>query len=175
MARESFPEAAMIPILAPILSRKPAHAHIPTPKTIQNTLPDGRLRHGTAAVSWCQLHSAGVAGLQRPALEVLVDWFVLITSGMFEAVWATALGQSNGLTRLWPSVIFFAALVVSMGGLAWAMKTLPTGTSYAIWVGVGASLAVIYAMVTGSEPVTVAKILLITGLIGCVVGLQLVS
>lgn len=104
-----------------------------------------------------------------------MDWFVLITSGMFEAVWATALGQSHGLTRLWPTVIFFAALAVSMGGLAWAMKTLPTGTSYAVWVGVGASLAVVYAMVTGSEPVTVARILLISGLIACIVGLQLVS
>lgn len=104
-----------------------------------------------------------------------MDWFVLITSGMFEAVWATALGQSDGLTRPWPTVIFFAALAVSMGGLAWAMKTLPTGSSYAIWVGVGASLAVVYAMVTGSEPVSTMKVLLLLGLIGCIVGLKLVS
>src|SRR5690625_4165501 len=108
----------MMQILAPLLSRKPAQAHIRTRKHHPQQPPGGRLRHGTAAVSCCQLHSAGVAGLQRPALEVLVDWFVLITSGMFEAVWATALGQSNGLTRLWPTVIFFAALAVSMGGLA---------------------------------------------------------
>ena len=102
-------------------------------------------------------------------------WTVLIISGAFEAVWAVALGKSEGFSRLWPTVIFFAALIVSMGGLAWAMKFLPTGTSYAVWVGVGASIAVIYSMATGAEPVTLAKLLLITGLIGCIVGLQVVS
>lgn len=102
-------------------------------------------------------------------------WTILILSGAFEAVWATALGRSEGLTRLWPSVVFFAALVVSMAGLAWAMKTLPTGTAYAVWVGVGASLTVIYAMATGAEPVTLVRLLLICGLIGCIVGLKAVS
>ena len=102
-------------------------------------------------------------------------WFVLITSGMFEAVWAVALGKSEGLTKLVPSLVFAGALVISMGGLAYAMKTLPTGTSYAIWVAVGASLAVIYGMVTGAEAVSLAKVLLLAGLIGCVVGLKLVS
>jgi len=104
-----------------------------------------------------------------------VAWTILILSGAFEAVWATALGRSEGLTRLWPSVVFFAALVVSMAGLAWAMKTLPTGTAYAVWVGVGASLTVIYAMATGAEPVTLVRLLLICGLIGCIVGLKAVS
>ena len=102
-------------------------------------------------------------------------WFVLITSGMFEAVWAVALGKSEGITKLVPSLVFAGALVISMGGLAYAMKTLPTGTSYAIWVAVGASLAVIYGMVTGAEAVSLAKVLLLVGLIGCVVGLKLVS
>lgn len=102
-------------------------------------------------------------------------WFVLIASGVFEAVWATALGMSNGLTRLWPSVVFFIALAISMAGLAYAMKTLPTGSSYAIWVGIGASIAVIYAMATGAEPVSAIKIALVLGLIGCIVGLRLVS
>jgi len=102
-------------------------------------------------------------------------WFVLITSGMFEAVWAIALGKSEGFSKLGPSIVFGAAMVVSMAGLAYAMRTLPTGTSYAIWVAVGASIAVIYGMVTGAETVSLAKVLLITGLIGCVVGLKLVS
>ncbi len=102
-------------------------------------------------------------------------WFVLIVSGVFEAVWATALGMSNGLTRFGPSVVFFVALAISMAGLAYAMKTLPTGSSYAIWVGVGASLAVIYGMVTGAEPVSAIKITLVLGLIGCIIGLRLVS
>lgn len=102
-------------------------------------------------------------------------WIVLVVSGVLEAVWATALGRSEGFSRLGPSVVFTVALVLSMGGLAYAMRTLPTGSSYAVWVGVGATLTVVYAMVTGAEPVTVARVLLITGLVGCIVGLKLVG
>lgn len=102
-------------------------------------------------------------------------WLVLVVSGMFEAVWATALGRSEGFTRPGPSVVFGVALVVSMAGLAYAMRELPVGTSYAIWVGIGASLTVVYAMATGNESVSLAKVLLIAGLIGCVVGLKLVQ
>lgn len=101
-------------------------------------------------------------------------WLVLVVSGVFEAVWATALGRSAGFTRLGPSIVFAVALVVSMIGLAYAMRTLPVGTSYAVWVGIGASITVVYAMVTGAEPVSLAKVLLIIGLIGCVVGLKVV-
>lgn len=102
-------------------------------------------------------------------------WLVLIVSGLFEAVWATALGRSDGLSRLWPTVVFFAALAVSMGGLAYAMKTLPTGSSYAVWVGIGASAAVIFAMATGNEPFTWLRLGLIAGLVACIVGLRLVA
>lgn len=105
----------------------------------------------------------------------MLAWIVLIVSGIFEAVWATALGKSEGFTKLWPSVTFFGALIVSMGGLAWAMRELPTGTAYAVWVAVGASLTVVYAMITGSEPASFLKILLLIGLVACVVGLKLVS
>ncbi len=101
-------------------------------------------------------------------------WLVLVVSGVFEAVWATALGRSAGFTRLAPSIVFVVALVLSMVGLAYAMRELPVGTSYAVWVGIGASITVVYAMVTGTEPVTLAKVLLILGLIGCVVGLKVV-
>lgn len=79
-------------------------------------------------------------------------WIVLVFSGVLEAVWATALGRSEGFTRVGPSVMFGAALVVSMAGLAYAMRDLPVGTAYAVWVGIGASLTVIYAMATGAEP-----------------------
>lgn len=102
-------------------------------------------------------------------------WIILILSGILEAVWATALGKSEGFTKLWPSIIFFVAVIVSMLGLAWAMREIPTGTAYAVWVAIGASLTVIYAMVTGSEPASVIKILLLLGIIGCVIGLKLVS
>ena len=102
-------------------------------------------------------------------------WFVLVLSGVLEAVWATALGRAEGFTKLAPSIVFFAALVLSMVGLSYAVKTLPTGTAYAVWVGIGASLTVVYGMVTGAEPVSVAKVLLIVGLIACVIGLKLVN
>lgn len=104
-----------------------------------------------------------------------MSWIVLILSGGAEAVWATALGRSDGLSRLVPSVVFLVALLVSMSGLAWAMKEIPTGTAYAVWVGIGASLTVLWAMLTGAEPASLVKILLILGLVGCVVGLKLVN
>ena len=100
-------------------------------------------------------------------------WLVLVLSGILEAVWATALGRSEGFTKLAPSVVFGIALVASMGGLAWAMRTLPIGTSYAVWVGIGAALTVTYAMVTGTEPFSLLKAGLIVVLIGCVIGLKL--
>ncbi|EPR77136.1 Quaternary ammonium compound-resistance protein SugE [Leifsonia rubra CMS 76R] len=102
-------------------------------------------------------------------------WLVLIISGVLEAVWATALGKSEGFTKLWPSIIFGVALIISMGGLAFAMREIPIGTAYAIWVGIGAALTVTYAMIFGGEPVSWVKVLLIVGLIGCIVGLKLVD
>jgi quaternary ammonium compound-resistance protein SugE len=104
-----------------------------------------------------------------------MSWIILIVSGVLEAVWATALGKSEGFTKLWPSVVFGIALVASMGGLAWAMRDISTGTAYAVWVGIGASLTVVYAMITGDEDFSIVKTLLILGLVGCIVGLKLVS
>ena len=104
-----------------------------------------------------------------------MSWLVLVLSGVLEAVWATALGRSEGFSRLAPSVVFVVALVLSMAGLAFAMRELPVGTSYAVWVGIGAVLTVAYAMATGGEPVSVVKVLLLAGIIGCVVGLKVVE
>lgn len=104
-----------------------------------------------------------------------MSWIVLILSGILEAVWATALGRSEGFTKLWPSVIFGVAIVASMAGLAFAMREIPTGTAYAVWVGIGAALTVVVAMVSGTETVSLVKVLLVLGLVGCVVGLKLVG
>lgn len=104
-----------------------------------------------------------------------MSWIILIVSGVLEAVWATALGKSEGFTKLWPSVIFGVALVVSMGGLAYAMRDISTGTAYAVWVGIGATLTVTYAMITGDEDFSLVRMLLLLGLVGCIVGLKLVS
>lgn len=99
-------------------------------------------------------------------------WLVLILSGVLEAVWATALGKSAGLSRLGPSLVFAVALALSMAGLAYAMRELPVGTSYAVWVGIGAALTVTYAMATGTESASVIKVLLVAGIVGCVIGLK---
>nr|WP_246319209.1 multidrug efflux SMR transporter [Nocardioides kongjuensis] len=98
---------------------------------------------------------------------------VLVLSGVLEAAWATALSRSEGFSRLGPSVVFVVTLTASMAGLAWAMRTLPVGTAYAVWVGIGAALTVVIAMVGGDEPASPVRILLLLGLVGCVIGLKL--
>ena len=103
-----------------------------------------------------------------------MSWVVLVLSGVLEAVWATALDRSEGFSRPVPSVVFVVALVLSMSGLGYAMRELPLGTSYAVWVGIGAVLTVTYAMITGAEPVSALRILLLAGIVGCVVGLKIV-
>lgn len=104
-----------------------------------------------------------------------MSWIVLIVSGVLEAVWATALGKSEGLTKLWPSIIFVGGLILSMIGLAFAMRDIATGTAYAVWVGIGVTLTVIWAMVTGDSEVSWVRILLLLGLVGCIVGLKLID
>lgn len=104
-----------------------------------------------------------------------MSWLVLIVSGILEAVWATALGKSEGFSRPAPTIVFAVAPVASMGGLAWAMRDISTGTAYAVWVGIGAALTVAYAMITGDEQFSLVRMLLIVGLVGCVVGLKLVG
>jgi quaternary ammonium compound-resistance protein SugE len=102
-------------------------------------------------------------------------WLVLVVSGVLEAVWATALSKSDGFTRLVPSLVFGVALALSMLGLAVAMRSLPVGTSYAVWVGIGAVLTVAYAMLTGAESASLAKVVVMTGIVGCVIGLKVIS
>lgn len=103
-----------------------------------------------------------------------MPWIVLILSAIFEAVWATALGYTNGFTRLLPTVVFLVALTISVGGLAYAMKHITVGVAYSTWVGIGAALTVIVAMATGVEPFSPWKVLFIAGIIGCVIGLKLI-
>ncbi|MCA0155709.1 multidrug efflux SMR transporter [Tsukamurella sp. M9C] len=100
-------------------------------------------------------------------------WIVLIVSGVLEAIWATALGKSEGFSKLTPSIVFGVALVASMAGLAYAMRDLPTGTAYAVWVGIGATLTVVYAMATGEETASLVKVVCIMAIVGGVVGLKL--
>jgi quaternary ammonium compound-resistance protein SugE len=100
-------------------------------------------------------------------------WLVLLASAVLEAVWATALGLSDGLTRQGPSLVFVITAVLSMWGLGVAVKHIPLGTAYAVWVGIGAALTVGWAMATGVEPFSVLKVLFIAGIVGCAAGLKL--
>jgi quaternary ammonium compound-resistance protein SugE len=102
-------------------------------------------------------------------------WFVLVLSGVLEAVWATALGRSQGFTRLVPSLVFLVAVIASMVGLAHALRSLPIGTAYAVWVGIGAVGTALYAIVVDGEPASVLKILCLLGIIACVAGLKIAS
>ncbi len=101
-------------------------------------------------------------------------WVVLLISAVFEAVWATALGLSDGLTVPGPTIVFVVGLVLSMFGLGRSVKQIPIGTAYAVWVGVGAALTVTYAVATGTEPVSIGKMVFIGGIIAAVIGLKLV-
>ena len=102
-------------------------------------------------------------------------WVVLIISGMLEAVWATALSASEGFKKLKPTLLFLASLTLSMAGLAWAMNYLPTGTAYAVWVGIGATLTVLIGFLTKKEEPNTARILLLLLLVASVIGLKVVS
>lgn len=102
-------------------------------------------------------------------------WLTLMASAVLEAVWATALGRSNGFTELAPSVVFLVALVASMAGLGWAMRSIPISVAYAVWTGTGAALTVIYAMMSGDESVSPLKVIFLAGIIGAVIGLKLVK
>ncbi len=107
--------------------------------------------------------------------EPNMHWLVLIASGMLEAVWATALGASEKFKKIVPTIVFFIAMIASMAGLAYAMREIPTGTAYAVWVGIGAVLTVAIAMIRGEEKATTARILLLFGIVACVVGLKVVA
>ena len=104
-----------------------------------------------------------------------MDWAILLASGVLEAVWATALGASNGLRKPAPTLLFAVALILSLYGLAVAMVTIPVGTAYAVWTATGALLTVVWGVMRGTEPVTLRRVGLLLGIVVCVVGLKLVS
>lgn len=100
-------------------------------------------------------------------------WFVLVISGLLEAVWASALAQSRGLSRLGPSLLFAVAVTLSMVGLGYALRTLPVGTGYAVWVGIGAVGTAAYGMVALDEPASLARVLCLAAIVSGVIGLKL--
>ena len=102
-------------------------------------------------------------------------WIVLIASGVMESVWATALGKMDGFSKPLPLIVFIVGLTFSMVGLGYSMRTIPTGTAYSVWTGIGAALTVIIGIVKKTEPVSILKIIFLVGLVSCVIGLKVVS
>lgn len=100
-------------------------------------------------------------------------WLVLVLSGMLETVWAVALSRTEGFSRPLPSIVFGVALVLSMGGLAWALRDIPVGTGYAVWVGVGAAGTALVGIVALGEPASLPRLLSLLLVVAGVVGLKL--
>ena len=99
-------------------------------------------------------------------------WFVLVVSGMLEAVWAVALDRSAGFSRPVPTAVFVGALVLSMAGLGYALRTIPVGTGYAVWVGLGAVLTAIIGMVALGESASLPRIVSLMLVVAGVAGLK---
>jgi quaternary ammonium compound-resistance protein SugE len=102
-------------------------------------------------------------------------WLILILAGLFEVAWAIGLKYTDGFTRLWPSMATIAAIALSMGLLGVAMRTLPVGTAYAVWVGVGAVGTVILGIVLLDEPANAARMISVALIIAGIVGLKLAT
>ncbi|WP_448073464.1 DMT family transporter [Georgenia yuyongxinii] len=97
-------------------------------------------------------------------------WIVLVVPGFLEAGWALCLKASDGFRRLWPSVGFLVLAALSSGGLAYALRTLPVGTAYAVWTGIGASVTAVVGMALLGEGTSALKlvslVLIVAGIIG---------
>ncbi|XNM68348.1 quaternary ammonium compound efflux SMR transporter SugE [Escherichia coli] len=99
-----------------------------------------------------------------------MSWFILFIAGLLEVVWAVGLKYTHGFSRLVPSVVTIAAMVISMALLSWAMKTLPVGTAYAVWTGIGAVGAAVTGIILlggSASPMRIASLAcIVIGIIG---------
>ena len=104
-----------------------------------------------------------------------MPWITLVLAGLLEIVWAVGLKFSHGFTRRWPSALTLAALAGSLALLAQSTRTLPLGTAYAVWVGIGSFGAAIAGIVLFREPVTAGRVVFLGLLLVAIVGLKLTS
>lgn len=104
-----------------------------------------------------------------------MPWFYLIIAGLLEVAWAIGLKQTDGWSRLWPSVITVALMIASFFFLSLALRTLPLGNAYAIWTGIGAVGTALIGIFIFDEPRTAARLVCILLIISGVIGLKLAS
>lgn len=104
-----------------------------------------------------------------------MNWIILVTAGLFEVAWAIGLKYTEGFTRIWPTVGTVLAMVISVGLLGVAMKSLPVGTAYAVWVGVGAVGTAILGIVLFGESASAARLFSLALILGGIVGLKLAT
>lgn len=102
-----------------------------------------------------------------------MSWLILVVAGLLEVVWAVGLKYTHGFTRLVPSVITATAMIVSIALLSWAMKTLPVGTAYAIWTGIGAVGAAVTGIILLGESASPARIFSLVLIVCGIIGLKL--
>ena len=102
-------------------------------------------------------------------------WMILGLAGLFETGWAIGLKYTEGFTRLWPTVWTILAMIISLWLLGIAMKSLPVGTAYSVWVGIGAVGTVILGIVLLGEPANAGRLISIAFIIAGIIGLKLAS
>ena len=102
-----------------------------------------------------------------------MPWVILVIAGLFEVGWAIGLKYTDGFTRPWPTAATVTAMVISVGLLGWAMRTLPVGTAYAVWTGIGAVGTVALGIVLFKEPATVARLACVGLIVAGIVGLKI--
>lgn len=102
-------------------------------------------------------------------------WLILLIAALLEVCWAIGLKYTEGFTKLGPTIPTVAAMIVSMVLLSTAARTLPIGTAYAVWVGIGAAGAAVLGIVLFDEPASAARIVFLTLLVAAVVGLRITS
>lgn len=104
-----------------------------------------------------------------------MNWLILVTAGLFEIVWAIGIKYTEGFSRLWPSVATLTAMLVSIVLLGIAMKSLPVGTAYAVWVGVGAVGTAIFGIILFGESASAMRLLSLGLIVVGIIGLKLAT
>jgi quaternary ammonium compound-resistance protein SugE len=118
--------------------------------------------------------AAGAPQRQQSA-EAIVAWLSLVVAGLFEVVWAVGLKYTDGFSRLWPSVFTVVAMVLSVLLLEYAVRSVPVGTAYAVWVGIGAVGTAVFGMILFGESREPLRLLCLALIVAGVVGLKLVT